>query len=181
MSSPFARAIPFLRRFSRPLLLSTCLLLASISAWAIVTELASVATVHSPVAEHIDQAELNALTGNAKFTEAFEIGDELFATAFNALDGGGANVGRGQRYTRVPRADLRGSNEWFNHKPNRVTGPNGAGCFECHEAPFEDGAGYGGAQRPSRSVPHRRSSVSSSSATRRMSLRQGPSSAWPRR
>src|SRR4029453_1330095 len=31
--------------------------------------------------------------------------------------------------------------EWFNHTPNRVTGPNGAGCFECHEAPFEDGSG----------------------------------------
>ena len=141
MSSPFARAVPLLRRFSRPLLLSTCLLLASISAWAIVTELGSVALVHSTVAEHIDQAELNALTGNAKFTEAFEVGDELFGAAFNALDGGGANVGRGQRYTRVPRADLRRSNEWFNHRPNRVTGPNGAGCFECHEAPFEDGAG----------------------------------------
>ncbi len=136
--------------------------------------------MHSPVAEHIDQAELNALTGNAKFTEAFEIGDELFATAFNALDGGGANVGRGQRYTRVPRADMRGSSEWFNHKPNRVTGPNGAGCFECHEAPFEDGAGTRRSTSIAiRSVPA--SSASSSSATRRMSSRRAPSSALPRR
>ena len=51
-------------------------------------ELASVATVHNPVAEHIDQAELNALTGTAKFTEARSTsGDKLFAAAFNALDG----------------------------------------------------------------------------------------------
>ena len=63
------------------------------------------------------------------------------ATPFNALDGGGANVGRGQRYTRVPRADLQGGGEWFNHTPIRVTGPNAGGCFECHEQPFEDGAG----------------------------------------
>ncbi len=27
------------------------------------------------------------------------------------------------------------------HFPFRVTGPNAQGCFECHEAPFEDGAG----------------------------------------
>jgi hypothetical protein len=73
--------------------------------------------------------------------EAFELGDELFGTQFNALDGGGANVGRGQRYTRVPRADLRGTGEWFRHTPARVTGPNAGGCFECHEQPFEDGAG----------------------------------------
>ena len=180
MPSPYRRVILVLRRFSRPLVLSTCLVLASISAWAIVTELASVATVHNPVAEHIDQAELNALTGNAKFTEAFEVGDELFAAAFNALDGGGANVGRGQRYTRVPRADMRGTSEWFNHKPNRVTGPNGAGCFECHEAPFEDGP----ARRRSTSIATCSgpgSSASSSSATRRMSSRQGPSSALLRR
>jgi di-heme oxidoreductase (putative peroxidase) len=115
--------------------------LVSVSAWAIVTDMTNVDNVHDPAAEHIDQAELNALPAGAKFAEAFEVGDELFATAFNALDGGGANVGRGQRYTRIPRADLRGSGEWFTHAPARVTGPNAGGCFECHEAPFEDGAG----------------------------------------
>jgi hypothetical protein len=114
---------------------------ASVSAWAIVTDLANVRAVHSPAGEHVDQADLNALAAGERFTEAFEIGDELFAAAFNALDGGGANVGRGQRYTRIPRADLKGSTDWFNHTPMRVTGPNAGGCFECHEAPFEDGAG----------------------------------------
>jgi hypothetical protein len=115
--------------------------LLSVSAWAIVTDMTNVDNVHNAVAEHIQQAELNALPASARFTEAFEVGDELFATAFNALDGGGANVGRGQRYTRVPRADLRGNGEWFTHTPIRVTGPNAGGCFECHETPFEDGAG----------------------------------------
>jgi len=111
------------------------------SAWAIVTDLTHVDSVHDAAAEHVEQSELNALAAGERFTEAFEIGDELFATAFNAIDGGGANVGRGQRYTRIPRADLRGQGEWFNHTPVRVTGPNAGGCFECHEQPFEDGAG----------------------------------------
>jgi len=62
------------------------------TAWAIVTDLTNVANVHSRAAQHIDQADLNALPPRDRFTEAFEVGDELFATAFNALDGGGANV-----------------------------------------------------------------------------------------
>jgi cytochrome c553 len=116
-------------------------LAAAAGAWAIVTELANVSLVHRAAAEHGEQADLMLLPAHEAFVEAFEIGDELFATSFNALDGGGANVGAGQRYTRVPRADLKGSGEWFRHTPARVTGPNAAGCFECHEAPFEDGAG----------------------------------------
>ena len=136
MSLPNRRSVPL-----RPLVLSAGVLLASISAWAIVTDLANVANVHAPAGEHIDQDDLNALPVSERFIDAFEIGDELFATAFNAVDGGGANVGRGQRYTRVPRADLRGRGEWFTHTPIRVTGPNAGGCFECHEQPFEDGAG----------------------------------------
>ena len=108
---------------------------------AVITDLGEIAKVHQSVAEHADQGELNGLPANEKFIEAFELGDELFATAFNALDGGGANVGRGQRFTRVPRADLNGPGEWRNHFPDRVTGPNASGCFECHEQPFEDGSG----------------------------------------
>lgn len=119
---------------------ATVVLMAA-AAWAIVTDTAQVGLVHQALAVHADQDELNALPRGAAFVEAFELGDELFATQFNMLDGGGANVGRGQRFTRVPRADLRGGNQWFNHTPFRVTGPNAQGCFECHEAPFEDGAG----------------------------------------
>ena len=123
------------------LTLAAAIVLLGVSAWALVTDFTNVDNVHDPVAVHADQAELNALPADERFDEAFELGDELFGAAFNALDGGGANVGRGQRYTRVPRADLRGGGEWFNHTPIRVTGPNGGGCFECHESPFEDGAG----------------------------------------
>lgn len=122
--------------------LSTLMVVATAAAvWAIVTDLTNVTLVHQAAAVHADQFALNALPSHEAFEEAFELGDELFGTAFNAIDGGGANVGRGQRFTRVPRADLKGTGEWFRHTPIRVTGPNAAGCFECHETPFEDGAG----------------------------------------
>ncbi len=123
------------------LILAAAVVLTSVSAWAIVTNMTDVELVHDAVAVHVLQTTLNALPVDEEFLEAFEIGDELFGAAFNALDGGGANVGRGQRYTRVPRADLQGAGEWRNHTPDRVTGPNAGGCFECHEQPFEDGAG----------------------------------------
>jgi hypothetical protein len=122
------------------------LLLSVASAWAIVTNLTRVEELHDAAAAdlHVDQAELLALVqsgqGDAAFEEAFEEGDELFEAQFNALDGVGANVGRGQRFTRVPRADLRGSGEWFNHTPARATGPNAANCTACHQPPF-DGSG----------------------------------------
>ena len=80
------------------------------------------------------------------FTEAFEHGDELFESSFNEFDGGGAKVGfvvpGGSmiRYTRTPRADRSGTGEWANHFPKRATGPNAAGCAECHNIPF-DGSG----------------------------------------
>jgi hypothetical protein len=113
--------------------------------WAIVTSLGEVDLVHDPAAVHVSQQDLKTLVASNRrheaFEQAFELGDELFATQFNALDGGGANVGRGQRFTRVPRADLKGAGEWFRHQPIRVTGPNAQGCFECHEQPFEDGSG----------------------------------------
>jgi cytochrome c551/c552/cytochrome c553 len=115
--------------------------LASAAIVAIVAPLDTVELLHDAAAVHADQYELMGLSGQEAYLEAFEIGDALFATAFNALDGGGAHVGAGQRYTRIPRADLKGEGEWFLHTPKRVTGPNAAGCFECHETPFEDGAG----------------------------------------
>jgi hypothetical protein len=111
----------------------------------LVVSLGEVDLVHDRAATHVSQEELRALVAGGQadraFTLAFELGDELFATSFNALDGGGANVGRGQRFTRMPRADLKGTGEWFAHTPARVTGPNAQGCFECHEQPFEDGSG----------------------------------------
>lgn len=94
---------------------------------------------------HVDQLDLVDLVKSGSpqkaFEEAFELGDELFENKFSAKDGVGANVGEGQRFTRVPRADLKGDGEWYNHMPPRTTGPNGRSCDECHNQPFSDGAG----------------------------------------
>src|SRR5262245_33758240 len=112
----------------RGLLAAAILLGGGIAAYAIVTNLTLVAALHSPAAVHVDQFTLRNLVaggqGDAAFDQAFEGGDVLFETKFNALDGVGANVGQGQRFTRVPRADLAGAGEWANHFPSRATGPN---------------------------------------------------------
>lgn len=133
------------RRPSAWVLGAFLVLLAGRSAWAIVTDLTDVEIVYETEVEHADQDELRDLVTSGQkdkaFEEAFELGDELFGTVFNTHDGGGANVGTGQRFTRVPRADLKGPGEWFDHTPIRVTGPNAAACVSCHSLPFEDGAG----------------------------------------
>ncbi len=107
--------------------------------------LALTAALQDGAAEHADQAEFLALVQAGKphvaFTEAFEHGDELFETHFNALDGVGANVGQGLRFTQMPRADLNGAGEWANHTPQRITGPNAEACNQCHGTPYDDGAG----------------------------------------
>jgi Di-haem oxidoreductase, putative peroxidase len=112
---------------------------------AIVVTQNELTPVASPAAEHVDQNELRQLVASGRRHEAFEAafdgGDELFEVAYNALDGVGANVGQGQRFTSVPRADLRGANEWLNHRPIRFTGPNATSCVSCHSKPFDDGAG----------------------------------------
>jgi len=105
----------------------------------------TIAAIHEPAADHVDQAELTELVldgrGREAFQEAFSDGDELFETRFNSVDGGGANVGEGQHFTRMPRADLKGSGEWATHVPARATGPNAASCNSCHNLPTDDGSG----------------------------------------
>ena len=63
--------------------------LAGSAAWAIVTDLSVVSTLHEPRAEHIDQMVLlNLVKGGQNavaFEEAFEHGDEFFEAEFNAL------------------------------------------------------------------------------------------------
>lgn len=112
---------------------------------AVVTDMTLVETLHPSKAEHLDQATLLALVqANKKdeaFEEAFEHGDELFETEFTAVDGIGANVGDGTRFTRVPRADLTGAGQWANHTPKRATGPNATSCNACHIQLFDDGSG----------------------------------------
>jgi hypothetical protein len=87
------------------------------------------------------QAANNAIQRRTVFTELFDHGDELFELDFNALDGGGAYVNPQQRFTRFPRADQKGPDDWFNHEPGRATGPNGTNCFSCHSLEVADGAG----------------------------------------
>ncbi len=112
----------------------------------VLQDMALVANLESKVVPaHQLQAEFLSLVqlgrGKSAFEKAFIHGDRLFDSAFNALDGGGANVGQGQRYTRIPRADLRGSDEWAMHTPSRTTGPNAQSCVECHSTPAADGSG----------------------------------------
>ena len=114
------------------------------SASAIVIDLDPVAALHEARSPHIDQAMLVALVAadpHAAFQAAFGVGDKMFETVFNSLDGVGANVGGGQRFTHVPRADLRGGTEWFDHRPARETGPNAESCTACHNLPTQDAAG----------------------------------------
>jgi hypothetical protein len=176
------------RRFARPsfwgVVVLTIVLGGGAGVYAIVTDLTDVKNVHSAAAVHADQQELMALVLSGQdeeaFDEAFELGDDLFATLFNAIDGVGANVGRGQRFTRVPRADLKGTGEWFRHTPARVTGPNSNACNSCHFRPFEDGAGDASANvHRTPSAPG--SSRSSCNGTPPTCSRPGPSSAWRRR
>lgn len=132
-------------RWLRGLGVATLILGGATSAVAITSSLDLVGELHEPQAEQVSQADLLALVQSgdheAAFEGAFEMGDELFEVRFNALDGVGANVGQGQRFTRVPRADLDGEDEWANHFPRRETGPNAQACNECHNRPFDDGAG----------------------------------------
>ncbi len=89
------------------------------------TDLNEVAESSAPAAVHAPDTTV--------FDDAFEAGDGLFQTNFNALDGVGANVGDGKRFTRAPRADLNGTLQWNKHTPGRVTGPNSDACNGCHE------------------------------------------------
>ena len=96
----------------------------------------SISGVEEPVAEHCEQSEINAITDpKERFLFAFKCGQGLFSARFNALDGGGANVGDGNMFTGVPRADLNGPGEWANHIPTRRNGPDGEACVLCHAEP----------------------------------------------
>lgn len=95
--------------------------------------------------EPVQQSELNAMVQNGQaaeaFLHAFEAGDELTEFSFDAAAGVGANIGEGRRFTRFPRADLTGADEWANHIPKREGGANATSCIACHNAPFANGAG----------------------------------------
>ena len=85
-----------------------------------------------PFAEHVDQSEINS--GAVAFHEAFALGDALFETQFNTLDGVGAlrlpdGTAFPARFSRLPPGG------------GRATGPNAQACVSCHNSPFETSAG----------------------------------------
>ncbi len=101
------------------------------------TQIANDAQIDTPGAiEHCDE-----VVPTRDFNDIFDCGDELFSAPFNDVDGAGANVGDGGRFTRVPRTDQAGPGEWKNHIPQRATGPNSNACANCHNVGAEDGAG----------------------------------------
>jgi len=138
------RRLP-LRPRSISLLCAIAVLSGGAITWAIVTDYALVETLHPQKAEHLDQDTLvNLVRANHPadaFTTAFEHGDELFETEFRSIDGVGANVGDGSRFTRIPRADLKAAGQWAMHTPKRATGPNANSCTSCHIQLFDDGSG----------------------------------------
>ncbi|MTI44481.1 di-heme oxidoreductase (putative peroxidase) [Roseibium hamelinense] len=95
--------------------------------------------------EPLDQKQLNkAVEADpyGAFIKAFEAGDELTEAEFSAERGVGAKVSQdGQRFSRLPRADLGKFGEWSTHLPARETGPVAQSCISCHSAPYANGAG----------------------------------------
>jgi hypothetical protein len=137
------------------LALGTTFLGLSVSAWAVITTDADVqivkkveGTVMGSIGGHVSQSTLTNLVkagkGKDAFEQAFEHGNNMFDHSFNSADGIGANVGVGERFTRMPRADLTGPTEWANHTPARATGPNATTCISCHNLGGDDGAGDSG-------------------------------------
>jgi hypothetical protein len=109
---------------------------------AIVNDVDGLAAVAGAEVGHAEHCDADVAVGD--FEAIFICGDELFEVDFNAAEGGGANVGDGQRYTRVPRADKTGPGEWANHTPARATGPNSSSCGDCHSFPVGTAAGRTG-------------------------------------
>src|ERR1043166_3108923 len=139
----------WLRRSRRlPLRLAVVSLLAAsgVASWAIVTDTSFVGKLESGVLEHTDQAALMKMRNRDAYLNAFTHGDGIFSDLFNAIDGAGANVGNGMRFTRFPRPDLVGNDAegramWASHIPKRITGPDTNSCNSCHSLPAGDGAG----------------------------------------
>jgi hypothetical protein len=125
---------------------------SGVSAWALITSSGDLALVSATegtgmgsIGGHIVQSTLTNLVisgqNAAAFAQAVAHGDDQFQTKFNGADGSGANVGPGERFTRMPRADRTGSGEWATHVPSRATGPNAQACNGCHNQGGDDGSG----------------------------------------
>jgi len=134
------------------LFLALAIVSSGVSAWALITSSGDRTIVNnvqgstfSAIGGHMVQSTLTNEVINGQnaqaFQQSFALGDGMFAAKFHAGDGGGANVGVGERYTRMPRADLTGAGQWATHTPARATGPNATGCTGCHNLGGDDGGG----------------------------------------
>ena len=77
---------------------------ACIDALMVSDEIDALMTIFIPPAPE-GAEEIAVAIRDAAFEHAFEMGDELFETVFNAADGVGANIGNGARFSQLPRAD----------------------------------------------------------------------------
>ncbi|MDB4980346.1 MAG: hypothetical protein JWM82_1098 [Myxococcales bacterium] len=136
----------------RAVIAAAVFFLGGMTAWALISSQGDLqivsdveGTAVASIGGHVVQATLTNLVQSgqnaAAFASASAQGDALFQTGFNAADGGGANVGAGLRFTRMPRADLSGTGQWANHQPARATGPNAMACTGCHNQAGDDGGG----------------------------------------
>jgi cytochrome c peroxidase len=154
MNALGARLVRWTSKYPRfgGLVLATAVLGSGVSAWAIINQGPDLQVVQNvegttvdKVGGHVSQTSLTNMVKNgqnaAAFKRAFNHGDDLFNIPLLATDGVGANVGAGQRFTRMPRADLAGPTEWANHTPARATGPNAFSCSGCHNQVSDDGGG----------------------------------------
>src|SRR5439155_192587 len=82
---------------------------SGVGAWAIVTEVSLVEKLHGGELEHTDETALRGMRNRDAYLDAFTHGDAIFSDLFNAVDGAGANIGNGARFSRFPRADLVGN------------------------------------------------------------------------
>ncbi len=95
--------------------------------------------------EPLAQEALTELVVQGRMREAFglafETGDQMMKARYTLARGVGANIGENKRFSRFPRADLDGPDEWANHFPRRFGGANASSCVACHSVPFGNGAG----------------------------------------
>lgn len=118
--------------------------MGSNAAWAALGFCLAGSAAWAEMPDPVDQRMLNQMVAAdplAAFVFAFEAGDELTEARFTTERGAGANVGLGQRFTRFPRADLKGPGEWAQHFPAREGGPQAQSCIACHASPLPNGAG----------------------------------------
>ncbi|MBI1763523.1 MAG: hypothetical protein HYR56_19030 [Acidobacteria bacterium] len=84
------------------------------------------------LAQHLNQAEIES--GKYPLPALLEIGEEIFAARWNALDGQGRPSATGNG--APTKRDLQNNVPFL-----RTSGPDASSCADCHSQPFVGGAG----------------------------------------